>query len=248
MASQAEPFDADLGGALLEIAETPAFAESFLATAQRFSEVSEIFAYSLVEGSAPQPLLSSSEVGGCGERAGIYARSFYHHDPVAWIRRTTPVGHGFVKRVASDEIASSDYRVICFDRPQFAEKLCFGWHGRTHSIVLSFYNRSPAATATPCLAGLANIGLSVLAARLKHVPVTTPPDVVTRLETHLEQNFPELTPRERAVCARTQAGWSAKKIARDLGICAATVLTYRQRAYQRFCFSSAHDFLDRMLD
>jgi DNA-binding CsgD family transcriptional regulator len=246
MASVAEPFDADLGGALLEVADTPAFAESLLSTAQRFAEVSEIFAYSLVEGFAPQPLLSSSEVGGCAERAGIYTRRFHHHDPVAWIRRATPVGQGFAKRVSSDEIASFDYRVICFDRPQFAEKLCFGWHGRIHSLVLSFYNRSPAAT--PCLAGLANIGLSVLAARLKHAPVTTPPDVVTRLETHLEQNFPELTPRERAVCARTQAGWSAKKIARDLGICAATVLTYRQRAYQRFGFSSAHDFLDRMLD
>ena len=84
--------------------------------------------------------------------------------------------------------------------------------------------------------------------RLKRTPVATPPHLVTRLEIQLAQNFPELTPRERAACARTQAGWSAKKMARDLGIRAATVFTYRKRAYQRFGFSSAHDCLDRMLD
>jgi DNA-binding CsgD family transcriptional regulator len=59
--------------------------------------------------------------------------------------------------------------------------------------------------------------------------------------------FPQLSQRERQVCARTLAGWTAKQIGRALGLRTATVLTYRQRAYQRFGFRSASDFLQTLL-
>lgn len=42
-----------------------------------------------------------------------------------------------------------------------------------------------------------------------------------------------LTRREREVCARAAVGMSAEATARDLGVAKTSVLTYRQRAYQR---------------
>ena len=42
-----------------------------------------------------------------------------------------------------------------------------------------------------------------------------------------------LTPREREVCERLLKGWTHDGIAADLGVSAATVKTYRDRAFER---------------
>ena len=56
---------------------------------------------------------------------------------------------------------------------------------------------------------------------------------VAQLESRFESRFEILTPRERQVCARAAAGMSVAATADDLGIAPSSVLTYRQRAYQR---------------
>ncbi len=73
------------------------------------------------------------------------------------------------------------------------------------------------------------------------------PPLVTVFEQRLAADFPQLTPRERQVCARTVAGWSAASTATSLGLTRASVLTYRQRAYHKLGFSRAADFLERLV-
>lgn len=61
------------------------------------------------------------------------------------------------------------------------------------------------------------------------------------LEQRFHKRFPELTPRERQICARAAIGISIEGAALDLGIGSASVLTYRKRAYNRLGVSSAYE-------
>jgi len=61
---------------------------------------------------------------------------------------------------------------------------------------------------------------------------------VAELEARFATRYPLLTGRERQVCARAAIGMSVEATALDLGIRKTSVLTYRQRAYQRLCVAS----------
>ncbi len=239
--------DPDIGAALVEAAHTPAFGALMLDAAQRVAGVDEIFAYHVRDGERPVALSSISERGDHDRRARHYAERFYHHDPVVHARQRTAAGRGFVACVRAGEIGLRDYRAICFEQPRFADKLCFGWRGAGRAIVLSFYRRDGGVEGGVALAALANVGLTALARQ----SVTAPdPEarLVERLEARIARAFPVLTLRERQVAARTVAGWTAERTAAALDIRPSSVLTYRQRAYQRLGFSGAADFLPAILD
>ncbi len=61
---------------------------------------------------------------------------------------------------------------------------------------------------------------------------------VAQMESRFASQFAELTWRERQVCARASTGMSVDATALDLGIARSSVLTYRQRAYQRLNVAS----------
>ncbi len=237
--------DPDIGAALVEAVGTPVFGTLMLDAAQRVAGVDEIFAYHVRDGERPIALSSISERGDHDRRARHYAERFYHHDPVVHARQRTLAGRGFVACVRAAEIGLRDYRSICFEQPRFADKLCFGWRGARRAIVLSFYRRQD-SEGTAALAALANVGLTALARQ----GATSDPDerLIERLETRIARAFPALTLRERQVAARTVAGWTAERTADALDIRPSSVLTYRQRAYQRLGFSGAADFLPFILD
>lgn len=236
--------DPDIGAALVDAVGTPVFGARMLDAAQSVAGVDEIFAYHVRDGERPIALSSISERGDHDRRARHYAERFYHHDPVVHARQRTAAGRGFVACVRAAEIGLRDYRAICFEQPRFADKLCFGWRGAGRAIVLSFYRRRD-SEGTAALAALANVGLTALARQA--VP-TSEFSLVERLETRIARAFPVLTLRERQVAARTVAGWTAERTADALDIRPSSVLTYRQRAYQRLGFSGAADFLPAILD
>lgn len=236
--------DPDIGAALIDAVGTPVFGARMLDAAQSVAGVDEIFAYHVRDGERPVALSSISERGDHDRRARHYAERFYHHDPVVHARQRTAAGRGFVACVRAAEIGLRDYRAICFEQPRFADKLCFGWRGAGRAIVLSFYRRRD-SEGTAALAALANVGLTALARQA--VP-TSEFSLVERLETRIARAFPVLTLRERQVAARTVAGWTAERTADALDIRPSSVLTYRQRAYQRLGFSGAADFLPAILD
>ncbi len=62
------------------------------------------------------------------------------------------------------------------------------------------------------------------------------PDAQTRvlnIERALQRTAPQLSAREREVCARIACGIGADGIASDLGIATSTVMTLRKRAYAK---------------
>jgi DNA-binding CsgD family transcriptional regulator len=63
---------------------------------------------------------------------------------------------------------------------------------------------------------------------------------VDQLESRFGARFAGLTMRERQVCARAAIGMTVEATALDLGIAKTSVLTYRQRAYQRLSVTSPY--------
>ncbi|RFC62291.1 LuxR family transcriptional regulator [Fulvimarina endophytica] len=234
--------DPDLAADLLEARDSRLFAIRLLDIARRAAGIEELFACRLGDG-LPEILASASTLDDVEDRAGAYVRRFHHSDPLAEARRATPPGQGFVRRIPAEAINLGAYRNLCFDRPRFAEKICFGWCRADDALVVSFYQRrdagSPDMAQLGALAQLAMTGLS----RLTQPPAPLLPELRDRLA----QAYPALTVREREICARTLSGQTARAIADDLALGTSTVLTYRQRAYQKLGMRKSNDLLAAIL-
>ncbi|MFT4014583.1 MAG: helix-turn-helix transcriptional regulator [Paracoccus sp. (in: a-proteobacteria)] len=228
----------DLAVELLEARDQNLFAERLLQIAHSTAGVEELFAYR-VDSGAPVVLASSSGLGDVAERAGAYARRFHRSDPAAQARRAAPPDSGFACRIPAASIELGEYRKLCFERPRFVEKICFGWRRGDESTVVTFYQRhgdaEPDMAQLGALAQLAITGLTRLA--------QSPAPLLDQVRARLAQSHPVLTPREREVCARTLTGQTARLIGEDLSLGIGTVLTYRQRAYQKLGMNKASDLL-----
>ena len=241
------PFlDPEIGSALI-VARDERFGPALLCAAQRLGDVEEVFAFSQEETSRPIVIASSSGLPDSASRVALYTQRFHRFDPVARARVSAPVGSGFAQTISANEIRSSDYLALCFERPRFVEKLCFGWHFDRRWFVLSFYRRRSGTSSNGQLAALANLALSAMMDAAAPQPPFSEP-LAIRLKRRLACTFPDLTPRELEVCARTLAGDTAACIAGQLGISRASVLTYRQRAYRRLRITQANALLSRLLD
>ncbi|MET4729100.1 DNA-binding CsgD family transcriptional regulator [Lysobacter enzymogenes] len=241
------PLDPELGASLLAAAGNAAFGALLLGAARRFDAVDEVFSYRADAGAAPVALLSCSDRDGAGERAEGYARGYYRIDP---LNRDGGESRGFVRVVRAAQIPAGDYRETCFGRPAFADKVCFGWQRGGQRLVLNFY-RGPRARGQPAraLATLGSLAMAALSAQAASAaPAMAPADPVARLEARLRRSYPTLSARERQIVARSLSGRSAQQIGAELGIGGASVLTYRQRAYRRFGYAGAQDFLAALLD
>lgn len=64
---------------------------------------------------------------------------------------------------------------------------------------------------------------------------------IAEIEQRFADSFPELSRREREVCARAALGVSVEGTALDLGIAGTSVLTYRKRAYARLSVSGPYE-------
>ncbi|KRW93754.1 LuxR family transcriptional regulator [Paracoccus sp. MKU1] len=230
--------DPDLAASLLEARDQGLFATRLLELAHSSSGVEELFAYRIDSG-APRVLASTSGLGDVAERAGAYARRFHRSDPAALARITAAPNSGFVCRVPAAAIELGEYRKLCFERPRFVEKICFGWRKADHAVVVTFYQRhgdaEPDMARLGALAQLAITGLTRLSQ-------DTPP-LLQQVRDRLAQAYPSLTAREREVCARTLTGQTARQIGEALALSVGTVLTYRQRAYQKLGMSKSNDLL-----
>mgnify|MGYP000432101129 FL=1 len=91
------------------------------------------------------------------------------------------------------------------------------------------------------LGALAQVAITGLT-RLLQRPAAGRP-LLDEVERRLAETHAVLTPRERQVCARTLIGRTARDIGQELGLGTGTVLTYRQRAYQKLGLSRASDLL-----
>lgn len=240
------PLDSEAGALLVDSFGAEEFGPGLLSLANSSAEVEEVFAYLVRLDDEPFVLVSQSNLPGSKTRVSQYVDRFYRHDPAVRQIWSLRPGESFMQRTGTRSIIPSDYRRTCFGEPGFTEKLSFGWRAEHYVIVLSFYRQQPSRSESLTkLSALASLTLAILVKHHLPVSVTGARALLCR---RLRRAFPLLSPKEVEVCARTILGWSAKAIGNDLGISPGTVLTYRQRAYQKTGFQKAGDFVPAILN
>lgn len=171
-----------------------------------------------------------------------YRKWYLRLDPVCDAYRAAPQYNDIaLLRVTPADIASPGFRRRIFDEPGIVERVSVIQRGADAWRVMNVARH----TSDGCfsegelssLIGLACLVLPMLPLNRKrqHVPL---PLTVAQLEERFGLRYPRLTLRERQVCARAAIGMSVEATARDLGVAKTTVLTYRQRAYQRLGVAS----------
>jgi DNA-binding CsgD family transcriptional regulator len=232
---------------LIDATGTGALPDALLDSADKVAGIDEIFAYCREGRAAPFSIASSGHVGSALSRARLYTQRFHLLDPLA--NMGEPVGKGMrMARLAASDVQHAAYRHECYERPGFVEKVVFAKARGNRNFVLSFYRRRERGSShVDALTELAELVFPLLN---KHVEMTgddSDQPIVARLERRLSSTYPQLTGREREVCARTLIGMTAEAIALDLKVSETTVLTYRRRAYERYNLSSSQEMIGRIL-
>ena len=234
-------------------ARTARFASVLLGAARTLDGVVEVFAYQKRIDGQIRTLAASGDRDGIGSRTQAYAQRFHVQDPIILARRSAAQSEGFVRRILAQDIPAGDYRALCFEQPGFADKVTFGFRRRSSFLVLSFYrSTSGERTSLRPLVALGQVAMAALSYHAGEATSTrsqwsSPQEADQMLRARLARSFPALTLREQEVVARTLLGESAAQIAARLGIKSTSVLTYRLRAYGRFGFRQASDFLAALL-
>lgn len=250
LSSLPAPVDPAIAPRLVHAARDGTLGSALLAVASGLAPVREVYAYRLDTRheavGQPKTLVSASALPDSAARADRFAQIFHRFDPVIQVRRRTGAQQGFGIRVPAAGISQPDYRAHCFSAPHFAEKLCFGWRDDAGVAVVSFYpDVAIDADASARLMALANHALAAMTAVWSGTVAQRP--LIAQIEQRLSIAFPSLPLRERQVCARTLAGHTARDIGAALGVSAASVLTYRQRAHARLGISGAAQLLGAIL-
>jgi len=222
---------------------------------QAAAPIDELFIFQRPLGlsTPPQPLMSLGRSPRLNERARAYCEDFYQLDPInELLPRDQP---GATARIVPTQIAHRAYREICYERPNFREKISL-WRRRSDGfVVVSMFRKADAkpfsSRELDAIRDCGRILFPIIdkhqSLTLKHGARPRPGETVLQnIETKLAALPVSLPPRQLAVCSRTLIGMTAKGIARDLGVKTSSVVTHRRRAYERLGISTGSE-LARLL-
>lgn len=171
-----------------------------------------------------------------------YRKWYLRVDPVCDAYRAAPACSDVVlQRVRPSDIASPGFRRRIFEDAGIVERVSVIQRGTDAWRVMNLARHASDGCFSErelgSLIGLACLVLPMLPLNRQKqaapLPLTVP-----QLEERFATRFGELTVRERQVCARAAIGMSVAATALDLQIARTSVLTYRQRAYQRLRVTS----------
>jgi DNA-binding CsgD family transcriptional regulator len=236
---------ASAAAALLEVAQSPASADTLLGAVQKMVPVDYLSVVDirhdlpeLVEGSASRP----QERPVVSQCFSIYRRHYYRRDailPLASQLLSRPAQAGLAVHCRADELPDSGWRADIYERERLTDRFTL-LHTPAAGVVQAIHlyrDERRGRLETHELERL--IGFAPLL-RQAHAAAwrlgAACPDRDQRVadgERRLQRLAPQLSPRERAVCARIAQGQSADGIAADLDVAPSTVVTLRKRAYQK---------------
>ncbi|MBP2195122.1 helix-turn-helix transcriptional regulator [Pantoea cypripedii] len=224
------------------------FGETLLTLAKQFENVEEIFGFIISDGKI-NPLVLSSIRDDSFQRVSIYLDKYSEHDQAITDIFLVRNNSGYIKIVPSQSILDKEYRLSCFDSCGFTDKITCLWRGDETFLVLNFYRSGINSLynlkdefITFCQISLSALWFksNTLDSFVDNFDNNSPCNLIKK---RLKDKFPKLSQREREVITLTLLGDKADKISLKLNISRSTVLTYRNRAYQRYNFTTANDFL-----
>uniref|UniRef100_A0A9E8A1J5 LuxR C-terminal-related transcriptional regulator n=1 Tax=Bosea sp. NBC_00436 TaxID=2969620 RepID=A0A9E8A1J5_9HYPH len=149
-------------------------------------------------------------------------------------------------RMKAGDIESSAYRSECYLSVGLSERFSLLQRREAGTMRLSIYRRRKESFSEAEIDNLVESAPLLMAALWRHYEVTKPAGgrgAARDFHARLEKAAPELSKRERDVCALVAAGLTSEGIALELGVGINTVLTYRKRAYARLGISSQNELM-----
>jgi DNA-binding CsgD family transcriptional regulator len=206
-----------------------------------YSEACSFYAF---EPSAPPRHIASANVRDTALSNSIaerYVHEYYKYDSNRLFMTVDPCDLSHVPlvvtRQTSDKINCTDYRRACYDSVGIADRLSVVVPLKFHSgLTISIYRpRTEGLYQESDIHGFQETANLVGQAAARHYALCTPnqPDLSTLFDSKLAFIGPNLTRREYGVILRILRGMTVAQIAKDLDIKPTSVLTYRNRAYQR---------------
>ena len=171
-----------------------------------------------------------------------YRKWYLPLDPVCDAYRAAPACTDVAMlRIRPCDIDSPGFRRRIFDTPGIIERVSVIQRGADSWRVMNVARHASDGKFSDdemgSLVSLACLVLPMLPLnrerRVAPVPLSVP-----QIEERFAKQYDCLTARERQVCARAAIGMTVEATALDLGIAKTSVLTYRQRAYQRLGVTS----------
>jgi len=171
-----------------------------------------------------------------------YRKWYLPLDPVCDAYRAAPACTDVAMlRIRPCDIDSPGFRRRIFDTPGIIERVSVIQRGADSWRVMNVARHASDGKFSDdemgSLVSLACLVLPMLPLnrerRVAPVPLSVP-----QIEERFAKRYDCLTARERQVCARAAIGMTVEATALELGIAKTSVLTYRQRAYQRLGVTS----------
>ena len=170
-----------------------------------------------------------------------YRKWYLHRDPIGDAFCAAPKHRDVaLQRVRPTDIAPPSFRRRFFDDAGIVERISVIQRGddawRGINVARHASDGCCSDEELGSLIGLACLLLPMLPLNRRRNPAAQ--ITVAELEVRFADRCTDLTRREQQVCARAALGMSVESTALDLDIAKTSVLTYRQRAYQRLRVSS----------
>ncbi len=172
-----------------------------------------------------------------------YKKWYLPEDPIREAYRAAPACSDVVlQRIRPGDISCPQFRQCFFEAGGIVERISIvqkgehAWRGM--SVARHKSHGCCSDDEITALLELAYLALPIMSRNARHRQQQDTMSV-TELEERFASRFARLTSRERQVCARAVSGMTVEATAKDLGIARTSVLTYRQRAYQRLNVNSS---------
>lgn len=185
------------------------------------------------------------------DTGATYIRHFHTKDVAHALFRGVDRDHLLMHRRTRDEVADAEYRSACFDRIAISDRLSILVNERPDAwLAVNIYRDRADGLFTPAeIERVQTLAPMVALAVARHCQLA--PDDKSRnarvVRERLTALCPALTERERAVVLRMAEGMTTDGIAADLGIKPTSIVTYRNRAYQRLGINSRQQLFALLL-
>jgi DNA-binding CsgD family transcriptional regulator len=183
------------------------------------------------------------------ENCNRFAGRHYSVDPSLCALKGRPLQSAYLVRMQIDDIQDRNYR-YCFGQTHVQERLSYFYSVRSDLYQLSVFRRvGMRPFSSSDVAQFSGLAQFVVASALKHEIFRQAAAGIQRhmdldaIE-HMLQHVPgNLSRREIQVCARVIAGKTIDRTAVDLAIKRTSVVTYRQRAYEKLNITRQNELI-----
>ena len=155
----------------------------------------------------------------------------------------------FVTYQTANEITSSQYRRACYDRTGIVDRLSLVSVAPAQSTSVSVYRGRDSGRFSDHDLDRAEALMPILKASLdlhdaaKAATSAPGSSTIEEIQADFKSRYPAISRRELQVAARVKAGFSARRIADELGIAETTVITHRNGAYARMGVRNLRELL-----